>query len=401
MTETKNTNMVLPADFAELYSQVDGLSLQNLFYVKNKSFPNCYMFTRSSRGSDNYFDTPKMLEYLKENVPADENMMYIVYSCYDLDTKEEKIGFSIILEKSNIYARMENNITESYVLYGNNDLEALGKFLDMIKPFYVAPEEEKNNLFLVAQDMSGFKLNKWHIKEVVDFNLGLQYNDDFPKANGTIKDFIEEEGKSGLLILHGEKGTGKTTYIRHLISSYPNKKFVFIPANLIPMLGEPSFGNFLLSLQNSIIILEDCEGVIKSRKNTGSSSAVSLLLNLGDGLMSDDLGIKFICTFNADPGTIDEALMRKGRLACMYEFAPLSSDKVAILLPKVVQEKIEGYEKKIAETTNDEDKVSRLQEKINKLQEVLAYDKFKKMTLADIYNVEDASFITETKKIGF
>ena len=152
---------------------------------------------------------------------------------------------------------------------------------------------------------------------------------------------------------------------------------------------------------NSIIILEDCEGVIKSRKNTGSSSAVSLLLNLGDGLMSDDLGIKFICTFNADPGTIDEALMRKGRLACMYEFAPLSSDKVAILLPKVVQEKIEGYEKKIAETTNDEDKVSRLQEKINKLQEVLAYDKFKKMTLADIYNVEDASFITETKKIGF
>ena len=111
MTETRNTNMVLPADFAELYSQVDGLSLQNLFYVKNKSFPNCYMFTRSSRGSDNYFDTPKMLEYLKENVPADENMMYIVYSCYDLDTKEEKIGFSIILEKSNIFARMESNIT--------------------------------------------------------------------------------------------------------------------------------------------------------------------------------------------------------------------------------------------------------------------------------------------------
>lgn len=401
MTETRNTNMVLPVDFAELYSQVDGLSLQNLFYVKNNAFPNCYMFTRSSRGSDNYFDTPKMLEYFRENIPADENMMYIVYSCYDLDTQEEKIGFSIILEKSNIFARMENNITESYVLYGNNDKEALGKFLDMIKQFYVAPEEEKNNLFLVAQDASGFRLNKWHIKEVTDFNLGLQYNDDFPKINGTIKDFIEEEGKSGLLILHGEKGTGKTTYIRHLISSYPGKKFVFIPANLIPMLGEPAFGNFLLSLQNSIIILEDCEGVIKSRKNTGSSSAVSLLLNLGDGLMSDDLGIKFICTFNADPGTIDEALMRKGRLACMYEFASLSADKVSVLLPKVVNEKIDNYKKKLDEAADDTEKSERLQEKIEKLQEILTYDKFKKMTLADIYNVEDASFITETKKIGF
>ena len=401
MTETRNTNMVLPADFAELYSQVDGLSLQNLFYVKNKSFPNCYMFTRSSRGSDNYFDTPKMLEYLKENVPADENMMYIVYSCYDLDTKEEKIGFSIILEKSNIFARMESNITESYVLYGNEDTEALGRFVEMIKPFYVAPEEEQNNIFRVGQNAGGFNLVKGYIKEVTNFDINLQYNDDFYKLHGMIKDFLEEEGKSGLMILHGEKGTGKTTYIRHLISSYPSKKFITIPANLIPMLGEPAFGDFLLTLQNTVIILEDCEGVIKSRKSSGSSSAVSLLLNLGDGLLSDDLGIKFICTFNADPGTIDEALMRKGRLACMYEFGALSADKVAVLLPKVVQDKIENYEKKIAETTDDAEKVSRLQEKIDKLKEVLTYDKFKKMTLADIYNVEDASFITETKKIGF
>lgn len=402
MTETNvRTHMVLPRTEAEVYSQVDGLSLQNLFYVKNNAFPNCYMFTRSSRGSDNYFDTPKMLEYFKENIPADEKMQYIVYSTYDLDTKEEKIGFSIILNKSNIFARMENNITESYVLYGNDDKEALGKFIEMVRQFYVAPEEEKNNLFLVAQDMSGFKLNKWHIKEVKDFDFNLQYNNDFPVANATIKDFIEEDGKSGLLILWGEKGTGKTTYIRHLISSYSNKKFVFIPSNLITMLGDPSFGNFLLSLQNSIIILEDCEAVIRSRKSNSSASAVSLLLNMGDGLMSDDLGIKFICTFNEEVTNIDEALMRKGRLACMYEFKKLTADKVGILLPEVVKNKIAEYEKKIEEAGDDTDKVNRINEKITKLQSIFNYSKFKDMTLADIYNIEDASFIKETKKIGF
>ena len=402
MTETNvNTHMVLPRTEAEVYSQVDGLSLQNLFYVKNNAFPNCYMFTRSSRGSDNYFDTPKMIEYIKENTPADENMQYIVYSTYDLDSKEEKVGFSVIFNKSNIFARMENNVTESYVLYGNEDKEALGKFIELIRQFYVAPEEEKNNLFLVAQDMSGFKLNKWHIKEVKDFDFNLQYNDDFPVANATIKDFIEEDGKSGLLILWGEKGTGKTTYIRHLISSYPNKKFVFIPSNLITMLGDPSFGNFLLSLQNSIIILEDCEAVIRSRKSNSSASAVSLLLNMGDGLMSDDLGIKFICTFNEEVTNIDEALMRKGRLACMYEFKKLTADKVGILLPEVVKNKIAEYEKKIEEAGDDTDKVNRINEKITKLQSIFNYSKFKDMTLADIYNVEDASFIKETKKIGF
>ena len=402
MTETNvKTHMVLPRTEAEVYSQVDGLSLQNLFYVKNNSFPNCYMFTRSSRGSDNYFDTPKMIEYIKENTPADENMQYIVYSTYDLDSKEEKVGFSVIFNKSNIFARMENNVTESYVLYGNDDKEALGKFIETIRQFYVAPEEEKNNLFLVAQDMSGFKLNKWHIKEVKDFDFNLQYNDDFPVANATIKDFIEEDGKSGLLILWGEKGTGKTTYIRHLISSYPNKKFVFIPSNLITMLGDPSFGNFLLSLQNSIIILEDCEAVIRSRKSNSSASAVSLLLNMGDGLMSDDLGIKFICTFNEEVTNIDEALMRKGRLACMYEFKKLTADKVGVLLPEVVKNKIAEYEKKIEDAGDDTDKVNRINEKITKLQSIFNYSNFKDMTLADIYNVEDASFIKETKKIGF
>ena len=167
------------------------------------------------------------------------------------------------------------------------------------------------------------------------------------------------------------------------------------------MLGDPSFGNFLLSLQNSIIILEDCEAVIRSRKSNSSASAVSLLLNMGDGLMSDDLGIKFICTFNEEVTNIDEALMRKGRLACMYEFKKLTSDKVSVLLPKVVENKIAEYENKIEEAGDDVEKVNRINEKIEKLRGIFNYSNFKAMTLADIYNVEDASFIKETKKIGF
>lgn len=400
--KTRNLDMKLEACNASIYSQVDGLSLQNLFYVKNNAFPNAYMFSRSARGGDNYFDTPRILEHFKNTVPEDENAQYVVYSCYDMDTKEEQIGFSIILNKSNIFARIENNITESYILYGNDDKEALGKFVEELKQFYVAPEEEKNNLFLVAQDASGFRLNKWHIKEVEGFDIKKQYNDDFPEVDGIIRDFIDEENKSGLLILHGPKGTGKTTYIRNLISSYPSKKFIFIPSGLINMLGEPSFGNFLLSLSNSIIILEDCEGVIRSRKSTGSSSAVSLLLNMGDGLMSDDLGIKFICTFNDDFKNIDEALMRKGRLACMYEFKNLKSDKVNILMKEVVENKVAKYNEQInslGDSEEDTSKKDRLQAKIEKLNDILNYN-LGDMSLADIYNADDASFVTERKKIG-
>lgn len=406
MKETEITNqnvdMRLNLCDAATYSQVDGLSLQNLFYVKNNYFPNAYMFSRSARGGDNYFDTPRILEYFKTNVPEDENAQYVVYSCEDMDTHEEQMGFSIILNKSNIFARIENNITESYILYGADNKEALGNFIAVLKQFYVAPEEEKNNLFLVAQDASGFKLNKWHIKEVEGFDIKKQYNDDFPENDGIIRDFIDEENKSGLLILHGPKGTGKTTYIRNLISSYPNKKFVFIPSGLITMLGEPSFGNFLLSLSNSIIILEDCEGVIRSRKSTGSSSAVSLLLNMGDGLMSDDLGIKFICTFNDDFKNIDEALLRKGRLACMYEFKNLKSDKANALIKEVIDNKVDKYTEQIGALGDSEDdiaKKNRLTAKIEKLKDILNYN-VGDMSLADIYNADDTSFVNEKKKIG-
>ena len=122
---------------------------------------------------------------------------------------------------------------------------------------------------------------------------------------------------------------------------------------------------------------------------------------MGDGLMSDDLGIKFVCTFNEDVKNIDEALMRKGRLACMYEFKPLSAEKVAVLLPKVVNEKIEKLQAKIEAAEGDEEKIARLNEKIEKLQEVLNWTNYKAMTLADIFNVEDMSFVQEIKKIGF
>ena len=51
-----------------------------------------------------------------------------------------------------------------------------------------------------------------------------------------------------------------------------------------------------------------------------------------DGLLSDDLGMKFICTFNEDMKIIDSALLRNGRLMSKYEFKALQVDKAEELL---------------------------------------------------------------------
>ena len=381
MEEKNFRNLTLNKESAPIYSQVDGLSLQNLFFTKNGFFPNCYMFTRSSRDGDNYFDTPKILEKLKE-MEDNKDFEYIKYVTRDLGTKEEHYGVCIINYKTNIFARIENNVSESYVLYDNSNEEELAAFVEKLLEFYVAPEEEKNNLYTIASANGMFSLIKQNIseKKLEGFDISKQYNDDFVKEDAKIEKFINDEDRSGLIILHGEKGTGKTTYIRHLINTHPERKFVFVPSNLITLLGEPSFGSFLLSLHNHVIILEDCENAIRDRKATGSSSAVSLLLNMTDGLLSDDLGIKFICTFNEDVKNIDPALMRKGRLVSKYEFKPLNASKANVILEEL-------YKKASEEWTDDEKMMNPM------------WSTMKDMTLADVFNFGDDSYEITTKRI--
>lgn len=384
MMEKNFNNLSLDKSQSTVYAEVDGLSLQNLFYANNGYFPCCYMFTRSSREYDYYFDVNNIFNELVAREDANDTE-YIKYITRDMETKEENMGFCILMKKKNIYARLEKNISECYVLFDNKNDVYLQEFVSLLESNYVAPEEEKNNLYKIAQTNAGFALQKSHIKEVKDFSVERLYNDDFPHEDEKINTFIDNDDKSGLVILHGEKGTGKTTYIRNLITQHPNKKFVFVTPDLVSLLGTPSFTTFINSLSNHIIILEDCETVIRDRKITGANSAVSTLLNMSDGLLADDLSIKFICTFNEDIKDIDSALMRKGRLVSKYEFKPLTVDKTNALLEYI-------YTAKAKEVNDNEESPISISEidipKVNK-----------GLTLADIFNFEEDSYETVRKKI--
>lgn len=334
-------NIKLPFDSSPKYGDVDGLSLQNLFYARNGYFPGCYLFDYETRTNGDYtFDTKKIAKYLLENIPKDEEMEFTPYLTSVLGSKDNatNLGFCVILNKSNIYARFEKSVTESYILFDNSKMDELSKFVDAILEFYIAPEGEQNSIWRICSSNSGYYLEKGKVKAFENFDINKLYNDGFEKEDEIICDFMEKDDKSGLVILHGEKGTGKTSYIKHLVNKFSNRKFVYVPASMINLLGDPSFGSFLITLNNHVIILEDCENAIRDRKQNGSASAVSLLLNMTDGLLSDDLGVKFICTFNEDMKNIDSALLRKGRLISKYEFKPLAAEKANAILAEL------GYE---------------------------------------------------------
>ena len=165
------------------------------------------------------------------------------------------------------------------------------------------------------------------------------YNDDFQEIDATILNAMTRK-RSGMVLLHGEPGTGKTTYIKHLISKFKDREFIFVQNDFVRDLLKPAFISFLLNNKNAILIIEDAEKVVASRESINEDSVVSTILQLTDGLFSDFLNIKIICTFNTDIDRIDKALLRKGRMIARYHFLPLSAEKTAALAKKLGHEDV-------------------------------------------------------------
>ena len=191
--------------------------------------------------------------------------------------------------------------------------------------------EEKPRIRYVLRDTRGY-IDTHYMDITPKGGFEENYNDSLYPVHEKIVDAIHEESSS-LIILHGVPGTGKTSYIRHLISENPDIKFYWLDSSLFGYIDTSTFVEFLVSCKNAVFILEDSESLLKSR-DEAHNPAMQSLLSISDGMLGDSLKLKFICTFNTDLQAIDKALFRKGRMKVMYEFKPLAKDKVAKLFIK-------------------------------------------------------------------
>ena len=202
-----------------------------------------------------------------------------------------------------------------------------------------------------SQKLPGFKVlvasdGGFYTEDVttVDFrsvDINEFYNDDFAEVDGIISQSMTRN-EAGIILLHGDPGTGKTSYIKHLISKFQEKDFIFIQNDFVKDLLKPAFIAFLLHNKNAVLIIEDAEKVVITRENASDDSVVSTILQLTDGLFSDFLNIKIICTFNTTIDRLDKALLRKGRMIAKYKFSPLSPEKTTALARKLGHEEVTG-----------------------------------------------------------
>lgn len=256
-----------------------------------------------------------------------------------------------------------SDITANFCCSKTNEKSVIGSF------FIDYMESELNDVkvnhtskvYIIYKDEYGLSLKPFKIRKANTNNKQIDlfdlYNDDFKEVSSRIEEALgadmSENYSNGITLLHGDVGTGKTSYLRHLIRTI-NKKIIYLPPDLSTEISSPAFISFLMSHPDSILIIEDAETILKTRE-AGGNQAVSNILNMSDGILGDALSLQIICTFNDDIENIDKALLREGRLVEIYSFEELSKDKTAKLYKKLYDSDNPPKEKMtLAQIFNDE-----------------------------------------------
>jgi hypothetical protein len=272
----------------------------------------------------------------KTSVEIDEkNRLHKAYKyCVKIDFNKSKIYFTFLDEERGFEKNDYDNFVteqdmlnkiESLKIYYDPDYHSIKdieeNFITKFMLFMYYPSL-KNQFFTICINNNSYALKPSYIAEY-DINIKMNYGDTFEETHNKIINKLKN-CKKGLFLFHGNPGTGKTTYIRKLISELGEKKtFIYVPSYLIDHIANPELISFITNYKDVVLLLEDAENVLCG-DNEYRTQAVANILNMTDGLLNDSMEIQIIATFNTKKSQIDKALSRPGRLMVDYNFKELS-----------------------------------------------------------------------------
>jgi len=314
----------------------------------------------------------KFFNQLEDYFKMENIMLGVKYEKFD----KYNIRGALSVDFKNKIVINRTSYSDLHILYDTNNnksKKAFKKCLEMSKGYFPVPKKKtkRGRIYVLAVKGTGMKASIQFMPFKLDkFSISIpdNYNDDFQHIHAEIIRKLAEKDGNGIAVLHGEAGTGKTFYLKHLCRTV-KKKILYIPPALVPYIVEPGFINILGKHKNSILVIEDADNVLRGRDMTSDIQTVSSILNIADGMLHDVLKLQIVATFNTKISNIDEAFLRKGRLIAEYKFEKLTKEKAQILSNNL------GYKTKIKED----------------------------MTLADIYNqgVPHLKRDTSGDKVGY
>ena len=183
--------------------------------------------------------------FVADHSNPEEGDDYIVESLFASPTLPVLVDLSIRSEFANVEFYFEDG-NEAAVAWVFAQIDNLRGSLS---------KERKPVFRVLTKDDNYFRTRNVNI-EPTDAELAKNYNDDVVPVDQTIQESIDEKS-SGLILLHGPPGTGKTTYIKSLVTRNREEKFIFIPNDFVDEMLKPSFITFLIGQKNSILVIDD------------------------------------------------------------------------------------------------------------------------------------------------
>lgn len=312
-------------NLSEVFSERKGSYLNefNLFLAHFNAIPNfIHEININCKKANSWF-----IEAYKTEIKD----FYFDKRYFNRSTKAEFDDiFYILYEDLIVYFDINQSIAR--FLFRATEIDKVESVINGIQKFKARKANRSPEISLLVNTMHGIDTKSLKISKP-KLNIEDNYNNDFKEIHQIILKRLSKKNDKGLVLLHGKPGTGKTSYIRHLISLL-KKDVIFLPPNMAGAITNPDLISILIDNPNSIFVIEDAENIVVDREKDGQSP-VSALLNISDGLLSDCLNIQVICSFNTDLSKVDSALMRKGRLIAKYEFKELEIEKAQQLSNKL------------------------------------------------------------------
>ena len=167
--------------------------------------------------------------------------------------------------------------------------------------------------------------------------LDLHYGPGFAKWT---EQFGKGLAQNGLSILRGKPGTGKTSFLRHLIFKHAEThRFYYLPVDSFGLL-QSKMAAFLERERRRfkeavlVLVLEDAEQLLLDRRGFRDGLASSLL-NFTDGFVGDMVKAHLVCTINSEVKDLDEAVLRPGRQRFFHEFDLIDHRRACALAEKL------------------------------------------------------------------
>jgi hypothetical protein len=243
-----------------------------------------------------------------------------------------KLNDDVFLSYTNFDSEAEESfISEISILYRKEGKEFVSELIDKLYETVQIDESENNegksNTYSISIGPSGLEESSIKFLDADLENIDLYFNDDTIKQVNKLSKYIKNN-KKGLSIIHGERGTGKSTLVKYL-SSKVDKKFIFIPCTMFETtIVNPDFRNFINKNPDSVIILDDSD-IYFSEIYSKSNIFTNNILQLVDGLDSDSLKLHIIAVLNlSDVGDIDHILLDCNNLVDIIHLEELEVEKI-------------------------------------------------------------------------